>query len=59
MLRLVEEIGGARSWLPGGQKDLGLGSGAGSKADCWPTGGRLDIHIHPLATSMFVKSLSR
>ena len=41
MLRLVEEIGGASSWLSGGKKDLGPGSGTGSKADCWPPGGRL------------------
>ena len=41
MLRLVEEIGGASSWLPGGKKDLGHGIGDGSKVDCWPQGGRL------------------
>ncbi len=41
MLRLVEEIRGESSWLPGGKKDLGPGSGAGSKADCGQPGGRL------------------
>ena len=46
MLRLVEEIldGGLEEQAPGCQEekmDLGPGSGAGSRADCWPPGGWL------------------
>ena len=58
MLRLVEKIGGASSFLPGGKKDLGPGSGAGSKADGWLPGGRLVNWVPFFVLQVFIKFFS-
>ena len=50
MCELINESISVKGWLEDhdfalgkghGKKDLGPGSGAGSRADCWPPGGRL------------------